>query len=186
VLKVVAGELPDQLPRLDDLLGIETRRRLVENQHVGVVNQRLCEANALLVALGQLRAEPVRHLGDPRPIHDRLHPMPAVGSRDALDLSDEVQVFDDGHVGVEGRRFRQVTGSTLRFDRLVEHVEAGDDGLAGCGRHVPRQDPHRRGLAGAIGPEESQDLASLHAEADVVHGGYRAVPFAEVLNLDHV
>ena len=52
--RVVAGEAPDQLARLDDLLRVEAGGRLVEDQHVGVVNQRLGEADALPVALREL------------------------------------------------------------------------------------------------------------------------------------
>ena len=52
--RVIAGELLDQLARLDDLLRVEAGGRLVEDQHVGVVDQRLRQADALLVALRQL------------------------------------------------------------------------------------------------------------------------------------
>ncbi len=51
---VVAGETLDQLARFIDLLGIEAGSRLVENQHVGIVNDGLRQADALAVALGEL------------------------------------------------------------------------------------------------------------------------------------
>ena len=89
------------------------------------------------------------------------------------------------HVGIERRRFRQVAGAPLGFDRLIEDVEPGDDRLALGRRHVAGQDAHRRRLAGAVRPEEAEDLAALDAEADVVDGGDAAVAFREVLNLDH-
>ena len=57
--RVIAGELLDQLARLDDLLRVEAGGRLVEDQHVGVVDQRLREADALPVALRQLAAQAV-------------------------------------------------------------------------------------------------------------------------------
>src|SRR5262249_19908112 len=41
--------------------------------------------------------------------------------------------------------------------------------------------PHRRRLAGAVGTQESQDLAARHGEADVVDGGDRAEPSAQIL-----
>ena len=52
--RVVAGEAANQLARLDDLLRVEARGRLVEDQHLRVVNQRLGEADALPVALREL------------------------------------------------------------------------------------------------------------------------------------
>ena len=48
---VVPGQLLDQVPGLDDLLRIEARGRLVEDQNVGVVDDGLCQADALAVAL---------------------------------------------------------------------------------------------------------------------------------------
>src|SRR5262249_30147413 len=122
----------------------------------------------------------------PRALHDGLDTLVPIGRRHALDLRDELQVFDDGHVGVERRRLGEIAGAALGLDRLIEDVEARDEGLAVGGRHVAGQYPHRRRFAGAVGPEKAENLASLDLEADVVDGRYGAVAFAEVLNLDHV
>ena len=100
-------------------------------------------------------------------------------------LRHEIQILFDGHVGIERRRFRQVSRPALGFDRLIEDVEPGDDGLAFGRRHVAGQDPHRRGLAGAVRTEKAENFAALDAEADVVDGGDAAVLFREVLDLNH-
>ena len=72
------------------------------------------------------------------------------------------------------------------LDRLIEDVEAGDDGLAVGRRHVAGENPHRRRLAGAVWPQKAEDFAALDAEADVLDGRDAAVSFCEVLNLNHV
>ena len=110
----------------------------------------------------------------------------ALGDRDIFYLRDERQVFDDAHVRIERRRFGKIPGAALRLDRLIEHVEARDDGFAVRGRHIARQNPHRRRLAGAVRAEEAENLAALDSEADVVDRRHFAVAFREVLNLDHV
>ena len=96
-----------------------------------------------------------------------------------------VEVLADGHVGIERRRLRQIAGMSLRLDRLIEDVEPGDLCAAVRGRHVAGEDAHRGGLARAIGAKESQDLALLDRETDVVYGCDAAVAFGEVLDLDH-
>ena len=114
-----------------------------------------------------------------------VDPLAAFAGRDAFDLRDERQVVADGHVGIERRRFRQITGAPLGLDRLIEDVESGDDRLALGGRHVAGEDAHRRRLAGAVGAEKAENFAAFDAEADIVDGGEAAVAFREVLNLDH-
>ncbi len=101
-----------------------------------------------------------------------------------LILATNVEVLDDGHVRVERRRFRQVAGAPFCFDRLIEHVEAGDDGLAVGGRHVAGENPHGGRLAGAVRAEKSEDFTALDAEADVVDGSKPTVPLREALDLD--
>ncbi len=66
---VVAAELANQLAGLDDLLRVEAGGRLVEHQHLGVVNDRLREADALPVALRQLRGSGGRPCRHPRLLH---------------------------------------------------------------------------------------------------------------------
>src|SRR5581483_8790631 len=183
--RVGARELFDQLPRFDDLLRVEAGGRFVEDQHVGVVDDCLREADALLVPLRQFAALPLRHIGDARPIHDGANAIGAPGGGDAFDLRHEAEILGDGHVGVERRRFRQVSGAALGFDRLVEDVEPGDERFAFSRRHVTGEDAHRRRLAGAVRAEEPEDLAALDAEAHVFYGGDAAVALGEVLDLNH-
>src|SRR5206468_4112165 len=80
---------------------------------------------------------------------------------------------------------RQIAGAALGFDWLLEDVEAGHDGFPFGGRHEAGQDPHRGGLAGAIGPEKAEDLAPFYPEADVVDRRHTAVLLGEVLNFNH-
>ena len=173
---VRAGELANELPRLDDLLGVEARRGLVEHQHLGVVDDGLREAHALPVALREAAALPVGHVGHPGALHHLVHATADVLAH-ALDLGDKRQVLANRHVGVERRRLGQVARAPLGLDGLLEHVVAGHGGGAGRGGHVARDDAHRRGLAGAVGAQEPKDLARLGAEAHVIDGREGAVAF---------
>ena len=61
---VIAGKALDQIARLVDLLGVETRGRLVENQYVGIVNDGLRQADALAITLGKLAEQLVLYVVD--------------------------------------------------------------------------------------------------------------------------
>jgi hypothetical protein len=75
---VIAGERLDEAASLVDLLGVEPRRRFVEDQHFGVVDERLREADALAIALRELSARAVGHVGHPRAGHDLIDPCGAI------------------------------------------------------------------------------------------------------------
>jgi len=68
---------------------------------------------------------------------------------------------------------------------LLEDVKAGDRSGAGRGRKKTRQHAHGGGLAGAVGPEEADDLAFVNLEGDVVHSGVASVPLGQVRYGNH-
>ena len=57
--------------------------------------------------------------------------------------------------------------------------------MAGGGGEKAGNAPDGRGFAGAVGSEESENLAGVGGERDVVDGGEIAVGFAEVVDFDH-
>jgi hypothetical protein len=107
--RVLAAEALDQLARLDDLLGIEARGRLVEDEDVRVVEDGLGEAHALAISLGEAgpmrvwRTSAMRVFSITSAIL-ALRSLPG----DALDLGAEVEERAHVHVRVEGRRLRGV------------------------------------------------------------------------------
>ncbi len=58
--RLLAADLLDERPDLDDLVGVEAAGRLVEDQDVGIVQHRLRQADALPEPLGQLARPPCR------------------------------------------------------------------------------------------------------------------------------
>ena len=78
---VIAGEGREQLADLDDLLGIETAGRLVEDQDVGVVDDGLGDADALAVAFGQLADQLVADVAERAAADDLVDAAFDVGAR---------------------------------------------------------------------------------------------------------
>ena len=167
---MIAGEGLQQFADFDDLLGVETAGGLVEDQDVGVVDDGLGDADALAVAFGQLADQLGADVAEGAAPDDLVGAALDVGAGDALELADEGEVLDDLHLGVEGRGFGEVADALLDLLRVLQHVEAGDGGLAGGGREEAGEDAHRGGFPGAVGAEEADDLALFHLEGDVVYG----------------
>src|SRR5262249_7830904 len=79
----------------------------------------------------------------------------------------------------------KVSDAAPYLERLREHVEARDARGALARRHETRQDLHRRGLAGAVRAEKTDDLSLLDAERHVLDGRDRPVTLREMVDLDH-
>ena len=168
--RVVAGQGAEQFADLDDLLGVEAGSGLVEDEYVGVVDDRLGDADALPVALGKLADQLVAHVADGAASQHLVHPAVDVRRADSLELADEIEVLGDLHLGVNRRCFRQIPDPLLDLHGVLEHVEAGDIGRSRRGRQEAGQDPHGGGLPGAIGPEEADDLPLFDFKGDIVYG----------------
>ena len=68
-----------------------------------------------------------------------------------------------------------------------------DDVVAGAPRPSPLlgsmidgQQPHGRGLAGAVGPHQAEDFPLRHGERQIIHGGQIAEPLRQMVGLDGV
>ena len=109
----------------------------------------------------------------------------SVTGRQAIDARNKLQILDDSHLWVQRGRFRQVSGSALSLEWLLEHVEPGDTGEAFRGRLVARQDAHCRCLAGSVRPQEPENFSTFDLEAQVIYCRERPVAFGHVLHFDH-
>ena len=125
-----APQLAQELAQLDPGPRVEARGRLVEEQHLRVVDQRVGEAQPLLhaarealdvgVALGP-EVHEVEQVAD--------HPPPAVG-RDAVAAGEEVQVLPDLHVVVDPEAVRHEPEDAADVVGVPADRRAGDLGVA--------------------------------------------------------
>src|SRR5207245_11622194 len=95
----------------------------------------------------------------------------------------EVRPARHGAVGWEVRG--QVADPLAHLARIAEDVVAGHARAPARGRHEAGEDPHGRRFAGAVGPEEADDVARRNAGRHVADGGERAVILGELLDFDH-
>ena len=162
-------------------LRIELRRRLVEEQQLGLERERRREADALQLAAGKLRdaaAGQVRGTdGRQRSLRarqDRLRRHADVLEPEGdlrLDLREDdliLRILEDGRDRArELRRMRVARVAAGDLDAAAE-VPAVEP------RHEPAERAHERRLAGAGGAEHEHDLARVDPERDAVERRCRA------------
>ena len=68
--RLVFSELSDQIADLNDLFGIKSDRRLVQNNDIGISQKRLGNSDTLAVSLGEIADQPVFNIGKRGQFHD--------------------------------------------------------------------------------------------------------------------
>ncbi len=175
----------DEVAHFVLLVGIEPVGRLVHDQDVRVVDQRLREAGAVLVALGKRVDALVEHALEKTQFDravDRLFPRRAP---ETPQLGREVEESVDRHLGVSGRVFRQIADQAPGRQRVLQHVVPADRDSAGSRRNESGHHAHGGGFARAVRPQETQHLAALDRERDVVHRELRTERLGEIFDFDH-
>ena len=109
-------------------------------------------------------------------------------SRSAKPKADQprgvAQIIGGGEVVVEADRVGQIADAALDRERLARRIEAEHAHLAFRDVGQPEQHQDGRRLAGAVGPEQAENLPAPDGERDVVDGDRRAVGFGEACGLD--
>ncbi len=163
----------------DDALRVEAVGRLVQQDHLGVAEERGGDAEALAHAEG-VRPHPAPgHRGESRLLQDAVD----AAQRDAVARRQGPQMIARGAGSVRRPRVQQ--GAHPAQGLAEFGVGATAEGGGAGGRPVQAQDePHGGGLSGAVGAEEAGDAPGADAEGEVVHGPPGAVLLREVLYVD--
>jgi len=115
---MIPAQVQDQIADLHQLCGVESDRRLVQDQHR--------ESHTLLVAFGQVADQTLLHVCNFQPFHNTLDFALPLGGRDAFQSSGEVQILPDLHIRIYRRDLRQKADALFCLDGLLCNVIALD------------------------------------------------------------
>src|SRR6266404_5801182 len=127
---VVAGEALDELASIVDLLGVEAGGGLVENEHVGIMDDGLREADALTIALGEFAEQLVLNIDNGAALANIIDALGEIRFGKTFQAADKLQIFGGAHFRIQRRRLRQIANALLHLEGLLEDVEASDRGGA--------------------------------------------------------
>ncbi len=179
---------------LDDLAvdRVDGAERLVHQHHRRVGGERAGDADALLLAAGQLvGVAPGEGLRVERHHLEQLHRARArLAFVPAQELRHDADVLLDRHVGEQADLLDDVADRAAQLDRVgIGRILAGDEDAAGGRLDDPVDHLERRRLAAAGRPQQDADLALAELEVDVVDGDERAAgrveDLGEVFEADH-
>ncbi len=179
-----ALQLFEQLLDLDARAGIQTRGGLVQEEHLGVMNERFRQAEALLHAARQFLDVGISLLGEIRQLQHILDDVVTALLRDLVGSSEKVEVLPHFDVVVDAEEVRHVADDGADRLGLADDVEAGDGRRSGRGAQEGGEHLDRRRLPGAVGADEAEDIPLFQVEAEVIHRDQCLILLAQLLDCD--
>jgi hypothetical protein len=149
-------------------LQVERAERLVEEQHLGPVDERAGERHPLALAAGELPGLALADVGKPHPAEYLVHACLPLLARHAADPQAVADVLGDRHVREESVVLEDRV-DVARVGRRVRDISAAQLDVALIRALEARDQTQRRRLARARRPEQGEELACLDLEVDAVH-----------------
>ncbi len=140
---------------------VEPVKGLVDDQQVGLVQQRYAKLHLLLHALGKLLDLLLGDLGQPDTLQVRLRAAPRLTPVDALERREIGQTLLDADILVQPALFGQIADAAFG---LLRQRSAKDGDRAAVGPEQVQDHADRGGLARAVWSEQSKDLAAPQLE----------------------
>jgi hypothetical protein len=170
-------------------LRIDADRRLVEDQHVGVVDERGGDVEAPLHAAAERLRLVAGAVGEADEGERGVDALAEQRAAQAVEGAEQLQVRRRAEVLVDRELLRHDADAALgRVRVLVERQArraAADEDLAAVGADQAAQHRHGRRLAGAVRPEQADDLAGADVERQVGDDGAVAVRLEETSGFEH-
>src|SRR2546422_7665772 len=187
LLRVKATQI---LPHRDPRLRVEAGRGLVQEQDSRVVHEAGTQVEPPPHP-ARVRVGPaVRGVLQLQDIEELLDALLNERVGHVIEPPDQPEVLTSREVSVDPDRLSRVADDAPDLRPIALDIEARDvDGAARL-REERRDDPDDRRLSGPVGPEETEELALAHGEADVVDGldlllAAAPVDLDEVTDIDH-
>ncbi len=158
-------------------------RRLVEEQHPRFGDETRGDVEASAHAPGVGGDPPVGGVHQVELDEQLAGPFTGGPAAQAQQTTEQHQVLGSGELLVQGGELPGERDGGAHPGRVADDVVAGDDGPPPAGRDQGREDVDAGRLAGAVRPEQTEDLAVVDGETQPVQGHHR--PEGPAQSLDH-
>ncbi len=148
-------------------LQVERAERLVQQQHLRLVDDRAGQRDPLPLAAGELRGPAAAVAGQAHHGERLVDPLAPPRPRHPLDAQPVLDVLGHGHVG-EQRVILEHGVDVAVVRRAEGHVLAAQLDAPGVGPVEPGDQPQQGGLARAGRAEQREELPLRHGEVDAV------------------
>ena len=153
---------------------VERGERLVQDEQVGVVEQRPAQREPLRHATRVRRHALVPRLPEREALEQ--HPDALAPLRNAIEPSEELEVLDGRELAIDERLVREVADPRpITLDEKVAPRRCGE----------PREQPEERRLPAAVRSGDDGEPAARHGDVDTAQHALAAVPLLDAAPADH-
>src|SRR5208282_2866755 len=170
------------LPKVAPSTGIETGRRLVEEQNLGMVKQAFGELDATLHSSGKSFHAIGTAVEQSDAGKDLVDAGFKFGPAQTVEVSLMPEVFVGRELGINALGLEDDTDVAAQGPRLADGIEAGDGGAPGRGDHERGENAEQGGFAAAVRPQQTKKLGGANVEGDAVERGAILVTMDKVAN----
>ena len=177
---LVAAEALDQGVDVARRHRIEGGRRLVEEEDVGIVQERPGEREALLHPAAEAAHAVVATVGKAEGFEQARDLVVQPPACHTVETAEECEVLGGTEALVQGGRLGQDACPAANADAVDRRVHPEHLDLAGVTAKHAVEQPDGRRLAGAVVTEQAERLARADLEREPVDGRHRAEPTAKI------
>src|SRR4030095_11633396 len=159
-------KLGEKLPELTARDGIDAGGRLVEHDQLRFVDERARQRELLFHAARQSVGQPAAKRRELRHVEQLVAPAPIVA--ETVDLGEERDVFVDAQIAIQAEALREVPHAFGELAMFTNGVSPEHTNLAGIGVQQAAHQPDRGRLASSVGPDQTEHLAAIDGERELV------------------
>ncbi len=183
----LAPEVSDEIPELSSRQRIDPGRRLVENEKVGIVNERAAQTELLLHAARQLSGRPIEKGEQTGRGRQTARARVTLRRGQTEEGSEEAQVLADADLLIEvlAESLRHIGNARADGTAMprIAHAAAEDRDRSGLQLSRSGDEAEKCGLSGTIGTDDARHPAARQFERDIVERPDLAVAVRSAGNL---
>ena len=165
--------------------GIQAGRRFIQNEKLGIVDQRPGQAEPLLHAPGKLihialfLSLQMHHFQQMSAQSAGLPRLHAVGT------GIEFQIFHHLQIVIHTEKIRHIADDLFQPVIILKKLDIINVNFSRIRFEKSRHDFHGRGLPGAVGPHKTEDLSPVNLQIQTVQRRMSAITLRQISDFQH-
>src|SRR3954469_25508184 len=178
-------QMLDVGPQLITALRVESKRGLVEKQDLRGVQEPPRNLESPFHPAGKRFHEPLAAIPQLKQFQQAFDALDSRSPRNVIEHAVQLEVLVGRQVAVEARVLKYDPEPPPHVVWMLTRIDAVERNRPARRRQQRGQHLDGRRLAGAVGPEEREDLPFGNVERDVIDGFHLAERLDQIMNVNH-